>query len=193
MKNIYFVLRHGQSKANVAGIVLSHLEDGKKIDYTLTPDGEEQVRESVSKAKESGEIDENTIIISSPFSRTMRTAEIAKEVLGVTSDIVVDDRLRERWFGDWEKTSNAAYEKVWTEDKRNPSHTTANVESAHDVQKRTLELIDDLETQYNDKTILLVSHGDALQILLTGMQKLSPAVHRELPHLNTAEIRKIGV
>lgn len=193
MHNTYFVLRHGQSHANVSGIVLSHLEDGKKIDYTLTPTGEKQVSESVSRSKERSELDENIIIISSPFSRTMRTAEIAKEVLGVTSDIVVDERLRERWFGDWEKTDNSAYEKVWAEDKGNPSHTTANVESAEGVQQRVLALVSDLESQYSGETILLVSHGDALQILLTGLYKKSPALHRNIPHLETAEVRKVKI
>jgi probable phosphoglycerate mutase len=193
MKNSYFILRHGQSIANVAGIVLSRLEEGKKDEYTLTPEGEEQVRESVSKSKESGELTENTIIISSPFSRTRRTAEIAKEILGSTSDIIFDDRLRERWFGDWEKTDNSAYEKVWVEDKENPNHTHAHVESAHDVQERTLALIDDLESQYSGATILLVSHGDALQILLTGLYKQSPASHRDIPHLTTAEVRKVEI
>lgn len=184
-------MRHGQSHANVAGIVLSHLEDGKKVEYTLTPVGEEQARGSAIKSKERGELDENTIIVSSPFSRAMRTAEIAKEVLGIPSDIVVDDRLRERWFGDWEKTDNSAYEKVWVEDKVNPHHTTANVESAFTVQQRVLSLVDDLEKQYNAKTILLVSHGDALQILLTGFYQQSPSTHRDLPHLETAEVRRV--
>lgn len=193
MHNTYFVMRHGQSTANVAGIVLSCLEDGKKIDYTLTPTGEEQARESVARSKECGALDERTTIISSPFSRTMRTAEIAREALGVTSEVEVDDRLRERWFGDWEKTDNSAYEKVWVEDKINPNHTTANVESAHSVQARVLSLIDDLEKKYAGKTILLVSHGDALQLLLTGLYQQSPATHRDIPHLETAEIRKVEI
>ncbi|MHB1163025.1 MAG: histidine phosphatase family protein [Minisyncoccota bacterium] len=191
MRNSYFVLRHGESTANLAGIVLSRQEDGEKIDYTLTPEGEEQVRRSVTKSKESGELDANTIIITSPFSRTRRTAEIAKEVLGAERDIVVEERLRERWFGDWERSSNDAYEKVWAADKENPDHTIAHVESARDVQMRTMALIHDLENQYDGKTILLVSHGDALQLLLTGIEKQSPALHRNTPHLETAEIRKV--
>lgn len=191
MRNTYFVLRHGESTANVAGIVLSRQEDGEKIDYTLTRRGEEQVRRSVTKSKESGELGADAIIITSPFSRTRRTAEIAKEVLGVESDIVVEERLRERWFGDWERSSNDAYEKVWAADKENPDHAIAHVESARDVQARTVALIHELEGRYDGKTILLVSHGDVLQILLTGMQKASPARHRDIPHLETADVRRI--
>jgi probable phosphoglycerate mutase len=193
MKNSYFILRHGQSYANVAGIILSHLEDGKKSDYTLTQQGEDEVRRSVLKAKENGVLNENMVIISSPFSRCMRTAEIAMEVLEVDQEIIFDDRLRERWFGDWEKTSNANYQKVWDDDRSDPDHLIANVESANEVQRRTVMLIDELEENYDGQAILLVSHGDALQILQTGLKKQSAAFHRDMPHLETAEIRELGI
>ncbi len=191
MKNSYFILRHGQSHANVAGIILSHLEEGKKDEFTLTQKGEDEVRRSAGDAKESGLLDQNVMIISSPFSRCKRTAEIAKEILEADKDIIFDDRLRERWFGDFEKTSNANYQKVWDDDRNDPDHLIANVESANDVQRRTLACIDDLETKYVGQSILLVSHGDALQIMQTGLQQQSAAFHREIPHLETAEIRKL--
>jgi broad specificity phosphatase PhoE len=191
LKNSYFVLRHGQSTANVAGIILSDLEEGKKEEHTLTAEGENQVRVSVVKAMADGGLDENTVIYSSPFSRCKRTAEVAQEVLGVKNPIIFDDRLRERWFGDWEKTPNSNYQKVWDVDKVDPGHEEKNVESAADVQKRTTAFIVDLEKKYSRKNILLVSHGDALQILQTGFKKASPAIHRDLQHLNTAEVRKL--
>jgi broad specificity phosphatase PhoE len=99
----------------------------------------------------------------------------------------------QRWFGDWEKTGNANYQKVWDIDKSDPEHKEQNVESANDVQKRTTELVADIENEYSGKNILLVSHGDALQILQTGFKKVSPATHRELEHLQTAEIRKLDL
>ncbi len=193
LKNNYFVLRHGQSTANVAGIILSGLEDGKKEEYTLTKEGEEQVRTSVSKFKADGVLNENTVIYSSPFSRCKRTAEVAQEVLGVKNGIIFDDRLRERWFGDWEKTHNSNYQKTWDIDKHNPEHKEKNVESAADVQKRAVELVKEIENKYSEKNILLVSHGDTLQIMQTGFKKASPAIHRELEHLQVAEVRKFNL
>lgn len=193
LRNQYFALRHGQSKANTKGVIISDLQDGQLEAYTLTNEGEDQVRISAQAAKSSGTLDRDTVIISSPFSRCRRTAEIAKDILGVSAQIVFDERLRERWFGDWERTNNAHYEKVWTDDETNPEHTTANVESAMDVQKRTASLIHDLEKRYQGKNILLVSHGDALQIMQTGFAKQSPATHRMLTHLGTAEIRKLSL
>jgi len=191
MHNPYVILRHGQSAANVAGIIVSNPQSGRSGDYTLTGEGEEQVRQSVSQAKEAGLLDAHTLIVTSPFSRCVRTAEIAKEILGTGSNILVDDRLRERWFGEWEETPQSNYEKVWSEDKKNPNHTTAGVESTREIQERALDIIRDLESRYNDRTILLVSHGDVLQILQTGLQEQSPALHRDIPYLKTAEVRPI--
>jgi len=191
MNNKYFALRHGESKANIAKIVLSDLEDGKKEEYTLTQNGENQVSISVKKTKDEELLGSDTIIYSSSFSRAKRTAEIAKDILGAETDIIFDNRLRERWFGDWEKTDNSAYQKVWDDDEINPEHKIKNVESASEVQKRVMSLIEDLEKKYKDKNILLVSHGDALQIMQTGFMKISAAQHRDLKHLETAEIRKL--
>ena len=193
MNNTYVVMRHGQSLANVAGIILSNREEGKKNGYTLSPEGEEQVRRSVSHSKENGVLDKNVVIISSPFSRCVRTAEIAKEVLGVDRDIIIDERLRERWFGDWEKMSDGNYGEVWADDARDPSHTIANVESVRAVQERALALLGDLESRFGGKTILLVSHGDVLQFLQTGLQERLPAPRRDIPPLKTAEVRKIEI
>jgi glucosyl-3-phosphoglycerate phosphatase len=189
-KNHYFALRHGESVSNTQGIILSHREDGKKEEYTLTKNGEAQVRASVTTAKESGLLDERTAIFSSPFSRCKRTAGIAKEVLGVKEDTIIDARLSERWFGDWEGTSNANYQKVWNKDIADAHHKEANVESTAEVLARVTDLIKDLETMYSGRNILLVSHGDALQILQTFFKDISPSHHRGVEHLQVAEIRK---
>jgi len=192
-KNNLFGLRHGHSKANEAGIILSGLEDGKLEDFTLTPKGESQVRESIAAAKASGLLDKTTIIISSPFSRCKRTAEVACEVLGIRPEsIIFDDRLRERWFGNWEKTGNENYERVWDKDKINPNHNDEEVESADEVQKRTSEVVLDYDNRYEGKNIVFVSHGDALQIQQTWFHGVSSATHRSLKHLETAELRRLN-
>jgi probable phosphoglycerate mutase len=191
-RNIYFVLRHGESMPNIRGVILSHLEEGKKAEYTLTKNGEEQVWHSAQEAKAQGLLKENTVIFSSPFSRCRKTAEIAKEVLGVKSEIIFDDRLRERWFGDWEAKSNVHYQDVWDKDILDPDHKDANVESTTEVAARVAGLIHDLEERHAGKNILLVSHGDALQILQTFFENKPSATHRELRHLKVGEVRRVS-
>ncbi len=99
--------------------------------------------------------------------------------------------MRERYFGDWEQKHNRHYQDVWDEDINDPNHKNNNVESTAEVLDRTTSLIKDLEEKYSGKKILLVSHGDALQILQTGFEKVSSSCHRSLPHLNVAEIREL--
>jgi len=190
LNNEYFALRHGQSVANVAKIVVSDLENGKKEEYTLTEEGERQVKMSVSEAKLKGVLGKDTIIYASPFSRTRKTAQIAKEILEVEGDIMFDERLRERFFGDWEKTDDTAYPKVWDIDIERPDHGEQNVESTRDVLKRMTSVIKDLEEKYKDKKILLVSHGDPIKILQTGFHKISSGLHRGF-NIHTAEVRKM--
>lgn len=51
------------------------------------------------------------------------------------------------------------------------------------------------ESQANlkDKDILLISHGDTLQILQCGFKKVSPYKHRGLVHIEIAEIRRVNL
>jgi probable phosphoglycerate mutase len=191
-KNIYFGMRHGESAPNVRGVILSYPGEGVKEENTLTAKGEGQARVSAQDAKERGSLDEHTVIYSSPFSRCKRTAEIAKEVLGVPEAIIFDDRLRERWFGDWDGTSNSNYPMIWAKDAMDSNNKAANVESAAEVVARVTDLIHDLEDSYSGRKILLVSHGDALQILQTFFAGAASSAHRELPHFAVAEIRKFN-
>jgi len=189
LKNHYFVIRHGKSKANVDEIILSNPDIGT-IDYGLVEEGRHQVEKSVKEAKNKGILDSNTIIVSSDFTRTKETAEIAKKILESANSILTP-QLRERYFGNWEKKHNRHYHDVWNDDMKDPGHKHNGVESTSEVLDRTTHLIKDLEKQFEGKKILLVSHGDALQILQTGFEKVSSSLHREISHLNVAEIRKL--
>jgi broad specificity phosphatase PhoE len=187
----FFGARHGHSLANASGKIVSSLENGVKPEYTLSSRGEDEVRQSAIAAKTSGMLDADVVIVSSPFSRCRRTAEIIKEVLGAEGEIMLDERLRERGFGDYELMPNENYAVVWKSDRIDPRHTESSVESAAAVQARTLELVKELDSRFPCRKIVLVSHGDALQILETGMRGISPAAHRDLEHLQTAEIRPL--
>jgi probable phosphoglycerate mutase len=169
------------------GIILSDPKNGVN-DFGLSDKGKEQVKEAV--LKNNNLLDNETVIYSSDFLRTKETAEIARKVLKA-KEVNLHVNLRERNFGKWEKTGNENYSRVWEDDKIDSSHKNNSVESTEEVLKRTTKLILELEQKFKDKNILLVSHGDALQILQTGFLKTSPSKHREVQHLNTAEIREL--
>ncbi len=191
LHNTYFVLRHGRSLANVQDIVLSDPKDGI-VSYGLAEEGRQQVKVSVTQAKANKVLDGTTIIVSSDFARTKETAEITKTILGV-QEIFFTPKLRERWFGKWEKADSSSYQKVWDDDILNPHHKNHDVESTFEVLERTLSLVGELEEKYKGKTIVLVSHGDTLQILQTAFVGVQPSHHRHITPIQTAEVRKLEV
>lgn len=189
LKNRYFIIRHGESKANVAHILLSHPKEGM-VSYGLSPKGKKQVKASVLKNKKSKVLDSDIIIYSSDFLRAKETAQIAQKLLGIKK-INFHKNLRERYFGKYDKTSLDNIKIAWEHDKKNPNHKHQGVESPNKVLKRILALIAQLEKKYKGKKILLVSHGDVLQILHTYFSGKPVSHHRLIPHLETAEIREL--
>lgn len=185
MKNRYFLMRHGKSNANLAGIILSDPEEGTRL-WGLCEEGREQIRRSLTDSPFSRKPD----IICSDFTRTVETAELVAALLQAPEPRS-DTRLRERFFGSWEKTDHSNYEMVWADDRLDGEHRNGGVESAREVQERTSSLILELEQIYSGREFLLVSHGDALQILQTWFLGVDPSRHRELEHLETAEIREM--
>jgi probable phosphoglycerate mutase len=191
LKNSYFVMRHGKSKANEEGIILSHPEAGT-TNYGLVEEGKRQTAESATHARDNGILDSLTIIVSSDFTRAKETAEITRDILGA-GKVILTPKLRERYFGTWEKKHNRHYQDVWDDDINDPHHKNNDVESTSEVLNRTTALIKELEERYSGEKILLVSHEDALQILKTAFEQVSSAHHSRLPHLNVAEIRELSL
>jgi GrpB-like predicted nucleotidyltransferase (UPF0157 family) len=186
LRNRYFLMRHGQSKANVAKVIVSSLATDQNGDYGLTARGREQ---ALTAAVKSG-LPHDTVIFASGFARARETAEIVRERVGAPR-VTVAGALRERYFGDWEVADTASYETVWADDQA--GRTEHGVEPVTAILDRTTAFVADVETAHAGQTILLVSHGDALQILQAGFLKLNPRSHRGIRHLETAEIRPVSL
>ena len=191
LKNRYFVMRHGQSMANLGGLIVSTPENGVTA-YGLSDEGKEQVRKSVLTRKWLDiELASNVRIISSDFKRAHETAKIASAKLKTTHKVLLNSKLRERDFGDFELQSDSNYQKTWADDAISSAHTNNNVESADSVMQRATSLVISLEEKYSAETFLLIAHGDTLQILQTAFKKQPASKQRELTHLETAEIREL--
>jgi broad specificity phosphatase PhoE len=179
-------MRHAQSRANARGIIVSRIENDRCGDYGLTARGRQQ---ALAAARGSG-LPQDTIICSSDFSRARQTAQIVRAYLGV-ADVVIAEALRERCFGQWEGSATSNYARVWAADEADPWHTDGDVEPAAAVLDRMTAFVAELERRHSGRDILLVSHGDALQILQAGFLRMDPSMHRSLPHLAPAEIRHL--
>jgi broad specificity phosphatase PhoE len=187
LNNHYFILRHGESVANKERIIISSLKDGL-TGYGLTDLGEKRVKKEVTELRKSKLLDGKTIIISSDFLRTKETANIAKDILK-TGPVILSQKLRERDFGKYDKTNVDDYIKGYGTNKDN---ITKNIESPEKIEDRVTSAVKELETKYKDKNILIVSHGDVLQILQTIFKKIPLTDFRSLPYIDTGEIRHLS-
>ena len=191
LANRFRVMRHGQSKANEAGVIVAAIESDRRGDYGLSEAGLRQAR----AAADACGLPADTVICSSDFARARQTAEIVRTRIGA-AEVTVAEALRERSFGDLEGDTVASYAKVWQADEASEADKAGaghahGVEPAAAVLDRVTALVADLERRYAGRDILLVSHGDTLQILEAGFLRLDPSRHRRLAPLSTAEIREL--
>jgi broad specificity phosphatase PhoE len=185
LANTFSVMRHGQSRANVAGIIVSRIENDRLGDYGLTAEG----RAQALAAARSCALPPDTVICSSDFARARQTAEIVRARLGA-NDVEIAQALRERCFGEMEGSSTDNYARAWAADETGAA-PPGQVEPADAVLDRMTALVLDLDRRHTGRHILLVSHGDPLQILQAGFLRMNPSAHRSLPGLQTAEIRRL--
>ena len=207
LRNKFYALRHGQSEANVAKIISSDPKISTVM-HGLSNKGVQQVQASVADFSRSFKEDleynkyAGVAIYASDFKRAWETAELFARGLNAAGipvkegKVVKEIRLRERYFGKWNGQSDLHYNDVWNVDCDDPNHTENDVESVNSVMERTSSLVlqieEDIKAKTDDKyKIVLVAHGDVLQILQTAFQKKDGSVHRSLEHLETATVREL--
>lgn len=171
-ENHYFVLRHGKSKANEAGVICSSMERGILREFGLTDIGKEQALaagEALAKIIPEGVV---PLVYASPFSRAQETAHLAVEAFtkarndNTVATVNTAPEIRERYFGTkLEGESDERYAEAWKIDAVNPKAPPGPLgESVAKVAERIRYLVDQIESQYKDKCVLFVAHGDTLQI-----------------------------
>ncbi len=180
-------MRHGQSRANASGIIVSSIERDRAGDFGLTELGRDQARAATRGCG----LPASTVICCSDFARARQTAQIAASGLAAAAPVSAP-ALRERYFGDLDGGPVSGYERVWAADAADASRAVDGAEPAAAVLERMATLVAALDEQYAGAVILLVSHGDPLQILQAGVDGLGPARHRDVPSLEVAEIRPLG-
>ncbi|KAI3947775.1 hypothetical protein MKX01_034440 [Papaver californicum] len=174
--NKYWILRHGKSIPNEKGLIVSSMENGVLSEYQLADEGVNQARlagESFQKVLKENNIPiENVRICYSPFSRTRHTAQVAASVLNVSLEgpqCKAMEELRERFFGpSFELQSHDKYAEIWDHDEKDPfMKPEEGGESVADVASRLATAVEAIEKDFQGCAVLVVSHGDPLQILQT--------------------------
>eukprot|EP01038_Epipyxis_sp_PR26KG_P010810 gene10810-14511_t len=216
LNNRYIGLRHGESEANMMGVISSSPKIGT-INHGLTITGTEQAKNSgkmlfelfksmLFSSNETTLQPNNIIFYSSDFLRAKQTAEVSfesfyKQVLELQTimsqdsvnnssmynildmvdiNIRITTALRERSFGEYDGENLLYYNRVWPIDTIDANNNRNGVESINQVISRMRTFISELERSYHNKTIVLVSHADTLQITQTYL--CSPTVDPRLFH-----------
>ena len=96
------------------------------------------------------------LIYCSPIQRAQHTLELFE--LEKNIPVILDERIKERNMGIYENISfdKLNWENFWGIDSEK---TYPELESMKNVYKRVSEFLDELREKYNDKSILLVTHG----------------------------------
>jgi isoleucyl-tRNA synthetase len=183
-KNDYYFLRHGEAVSNKKNLLSSYPEP---FFNPLTPRGLGQIKALIPKLKRLG-LD---LIVSSPLLRAKDTAEFISSELGLP--VVFDLRLREIDFGVINGKSVDDYQKLKRSDYDQYFIAPEHGETLNQVRQRMIKVILDLESKYQGRKILIVSHQDPLQALAGEMQGLSIRQTAGNPKLNfaLAELKKI--
>ena len=152
------LVRHGLTDWNVKDLLQG------KTDIQLNQRGKQQAIETANKLID---IHIDTIYVS-PLKRTIDTAQQINKKRNLK--VIVDNRLIERGFGDYEGKSKVEFKKYWD---FNANISDCNVESIRNLFSRVYSLLKELEELYRDtdKTILLVTHNGvnlAITSILNG-------------------------
>jgi len=191
-KNRYFLLRHGKN---------IHQTEKKGILYNWPDDIPpcELIEEGIKEVQKAGEELKNKnidLVFCSDVFRTKQTAGLISEIIGFEKEkIIYDQRLRDiNWgifAGQDENQAWAFYENnLMKKFELSPPEG----ENWNDCQQRMILVINEIEAQYENKNILIVSHGDPLWLLeayFRGIPTKDLVINNNREVLKTGEIRTI--
>ena len=95
------------------------------------------------------------VFISSPYKRSYDSIKKAADFYG--QSILTDERLRERKAGK-DSNNHEMFKKRWAD----LNFAEADGESIGEVQKRNIEALNEILEEYQDKIIVIGTHGTAL-------------------------------
>lgn len=155
-----YVVRHGQTDYNVKNIYQG------QNDIPLNVVGIQQA-EQTSKKFSNIKID---AILVSPLIRTRQTAEYISKMTNVP--ITIENGLIERSFGDMEGKTNQEDCNINMLSDYDKNYDIYNVEPVQDLFQRVYECMDKIIKEFQNKDIVLVTHGcvsQAIECYFHGM------------------------
>ena len=186
--NTYFLIRHGEDYDNVEGLLNGHR------DRPLTAKGIGQAIELAEKIKLANlKFD---VFFSSPLNRVYTTASIVASYNNLPTPIV-EPLLIERDFGKLSGTPRGDIlkncgDRVYVTPTINYVLDTHGAETFPSMIDRANQLFDKLDKDFQDKNILLASHGDIGKMIFCAYYKLEWKNVLQDFHLGNSEMIKMS-
>lgn len=164
-------MRHGEAENNVL-----HVLAGREAGYHLTERGKTQVTETAERLK-TVPID---VMYTSPVVRTIETAQIVAEKIGI--DYKIDERLTETEMGsvvgistsDVLKKFGNLFLKFYQDDYL--ALEKMGIERFSTIGARMRNMLDYVAEKHPDKNVLLVTHLDPIKSVISQIMNLKPEV-----------------
>ena len=146
------VVRHGQTAWNAARLLQG------ATDIPLNETGLKQARETAALLHDTP-VDR---IFLSPLTRAAETGRIIAE--GRNVPVTVDDRLRERGYGEFEGKlkDKDAYARLWAYTK---NYTFESAENVRACFARIYTFLDEIRALYPDETVLIATHAGVAKVV----------------------------
>jgi len=194
LKNRYFLLRHGKT---------IHQAEKKDIIYNYPDDnpGCVLLEQGIKEVQLAGEIlkgKDIDLIFSSDILRTRQTVKIVAELINYDIEkIVYDKRLRDI---NWGIFGGKSKEKAWAyydnDMMKKFEQGVPQGESWNQCKERMIEVLKEIEDNFENKNVLIVSHGDPLWLLEGYMRGKSNEElilqENKKESIKTGEIREIN-
>ncbi len=158
----------------------------RKTDETMQEINEKEIlsiegEEDSKKLSENVELQNIDIIWCSSYTRAKQTAKYIANKNKMQYNL--DKRLCERKLGNIEDLAKFMNDKTTRDPSREqlafPDFKTRDGESANDTNKRMNEFITETLKNYNEKRIVIVSHGGAIKFYLLSYCKVNKNLNLE--------------
>jgi isoleucyl-tRNA synthetase len=179
------VMRHGESEGNLIPIY-----QGANPGTKLTKNGQEQATAAGEQINEQRAGSGKIVIYCSPLDRTQETAKRVADAFD-DAKIIVDDRLREVAFGDYEgKTvdfSDLSLVKArrahkLEQGKPESIYHFPGMETWSQVGERIDSFLNEILPKHKGEQIIIVTHADPIQSIRYFFMKIDPVKLSHQPY-----------
>jgi len=179
VKPLILFVRHGETDANRAGVLVG------RSDYGLTAGGRQASRAVGRALAQSGA----GKLLSSPLRRAVDSAVVIGKACNLDPEI--DERLVEMEYGEWEgRRPRDVAEADWEKWRANVDFRPPGGESLREVFDRVSSFCDDMLDNRSEGIVIAVSHVTPIKAAIAWALQAGPEMTWRM-HLSLSSISRI--